>query len=107
MEKSIIRVVRDKDLFGMARKLKIFIDDKHIADLKYNQGINIKVSPGQYSIYVKMDWCTCKPEQVELDAGERVEFKVETGFDESIVMMFRQLYNVFFNASEIFTLKRQ
>lgn len=107
MEKSTIRVVRDKDLFGMARKLKIFIDDKHVADLKYNQGININVNPGLYSVQVKMDWCTCKPEEVQLDSGERVEFKVESEFDESILMMFKQLYNMFFNASDFFTLKRQ
>lgn len=106
MEKSTIRVVRDEDFFGMARKLKVFIDDKHVTDLKYNQGININVSPGLYKVQVKMDWCTCKPEEVQLDAGEKVELQVETGFDESIAKMFNLLYNLFFNASEFFTLKR-
>lgn len=107
MEKSTIRVVRDKDFFGMARKLKVIIDEQHVADLKYDQGININVQSGTYTVQVKMDWCTCKPEEVKLGEGESVEFKVETGFDESIVLMFRQLYNLFFNASEFFTLKRQ
>jgi hypothetical protein len=107
MKKSTIRVVRAKDFFGMARKLKIIIDEKHVADLKYNRGININMKPGTYLIQVKMDWCTSKPEKVKLSEGERVEFRVETGFDESIVMMLKQLYNIFFHASDFFTLKRQ
>ncbi|MFO7798204.1 hypothetical protein [Rhodohalobacter sp.] len=85
-EKSTIRVVREEDFFGVSRKLKVLVDDKHVTDLKYNQGININVQPGTYKTQVKMDWCTCRPEKVGLEAGERVEFRVETGFDESIEM---------------------
>lgn len=91
----------------MARKLKIIIDEKHVADLKFNQRVNINVQTGTYLIQVKMDWCTCKPEKIKLSEGESVEYWVETGFDESIEMMFIQLYKLFFNASEFFTLKRQ
>lgn len=107
MEKSTIRIKRAEDYFGMARKLKILIDDEHVTDLKYGQGIDIHVSPGFHTVRVKMDWCTCKPAGVKLDAGERAEFKVETGFDESVISMFRQLLNIFTNASEFFTLQRQ
>jgi hypothetical protein len=107
MKKSRIRVVRDNDFFGMARKLKIIIDEKHVADLKYNRGININVKPGTYLIQVKMDWCTSKPEKVKLNEGESAEFKVVTGFDESILMMLKQLYNIFFHYSDFFTLERQ
>jgi hypothetical protein len=107
MKKSRIRVVRDNDFFGMARKLKIIIDEKHVADLKYNRGININVKPGTYLIQVKMDWCTSKLEKVKLNEGESAEFKVVTGFDESILMMLKQLYNIFFHYSDFFTLERQ
>ncbi len=107
MEKPIIHVRRGRDFFGMARKLKIIIDEDHVADLKWDQGIGFKVRPGFHTVRVKMDWCTCKPVRVKLEAGERVEYKVESGFDESITNMFKQFYNMFFNASEFFTLKRQ
>lgn len=107
MEKSTIRIRRAEDFFGMARKLKVLIDDEHVTDLKYGEGIDIHVRPGFHTVRVKMDWCTCRPAGVKLDSGEQVEFEVEAGFDESITNMFKQLYNVFFNASDFFTLKRQ
>ena len=107
MGKSTIRIRRAEDYFGMTRKLKILIDNEHVADLKYGEGIDIRVRPGFHTVRVKMDWCTSKPSGIKLDGGEQAEFKVETGFDESVVSMFTQLYNVFFNASEFFTLKRQ
>ena len=91
----------------MARKLKIFIDEQHVANLKWDHGIDIKVRPGFHTVRVKMDWCTCKPAGVKLEAGDCVELKAEAGFDESITNMFSQFYNVFFNASEFFTLKRR
>ena len=91
----------------MARKLKVFIDEKHVADLKWDKAIDIHVSPGFHTVRVKMDWCTCQPLGLKLESGERVEFKVEAGFDESITNMFRQFYNMVFNASDFYTLKRQ
>lgn len=107
MEKSTIRVRGGQDFFGMVRKLKIIIDEKHVADLKWDKAIDIHVKPGFHTVRVKMDWCTCRPAGLKLDSGEQVEFKVEAGFDESITNMFKQLYNVFFNASDFFTLKQQ
>lgn len=91
----------------MYRKLKILVDEKHVAELKLDQAIDIHVRPGFHTVRVKMDWCTCPPSGVKLDTGERVEFKVESGMDESVTAMYKQFYNMFFNASEFFTLTRQ
>jgi len=107
MEKSTIRVQRGDDYFGIARKLKVLIDEEHVADLKWKQAIDIHVPPGFHSVRVKMDWCTCRPVGIKLDAGKKVTFHVETGFDESIPRMFSQMFNVFFNPSEFFVLKKE
>lgn len=87
--------------------MKLHNNEKHVADLKYDQTIDLHVSPGFHTVRVKIDWCTCQPTGVKLEAGERVEFKVNAGFDESITKMYRQLYIMFFNASDFFTLERQ
>jgi len=107
MEKSTIYIRRKEDYFGVARKLKVFIDGKHVADLKWGQAIDIHVRPGYHTVKVKMDWCTCKPVGFKLRGGERVAYQVDSGFDESVSNMFLQLYNLFFNASDFFTLTRQ
>lgn len=107
MGKSTIRIRRGQDYFGMVRKLKVFIDEQHVADLKWDTAIDIHVRPGFHTVRVKMDWCTCQPAGVKLDSGERVGFRVEAGFDESIATMFKQFYNMVFNASDFYTLKRQ
>lgn len=107
MEKSTIQIRRKRDYFGVTRKLKIIIDGDHVADLKWDQGIDIHVRPGYHTVQVKMDWCTCTPVGLKLEAGKRVSFEVGSGFDESVSNMFSQLYNLFFNASDFFTLTRQ
>jgi|GEM_PF-3151413 len=55
MEKSTIRIRRKQDLFGMYRKMKIFINEKHVTDLKYDQTIDLHVSPVFHTVRVKIN----------------------------------------------------
>lgn len=106
MEKAKIRITRGKDYFGMVRKLKVFIDKKHAGGVKWNKSEEFPVSPGMHYIQVKMDWCKSVPVTPRLKEGELVEYVVITPAKGSLVGIFKQLYDLVFNFSEFFELRK-
>lgn len=106
MGKAKIRITRRKDYFGMVRKLKVLIDKKHVGGVKWNKSEEFAVAPGMHYIRVKMDWCKSKPVTPRLKEGDMVEYEVITPAKGSVVGLFKQLWDLAFNFSEFFELKK-
>lgn len=56
------------------RPYGVIVDDKHRADLWPGEESRIEVCPGQMEVYLKIDWCTSRPLQVNLKAGSENRF---------------------------------
>ncbi|MDZ7715065.1 MAG: hypothetical protein U5J95_02515 [Balneolaceae bacterium] len=105
--KATIRITRGSDYFGVLRKLKVYINQEHRGGVKHNSSLDIHVTPGMYQVYVKMDWCRSKPVTPHLSDGDIIEYEVRMRSQDSIVGMFRSLYDLVFNFSDFFELREQ
>ena len=106
-EKSTIRITRGNDYFGVMRKLKVYINEKHLGSVKHNSSVDFNVSPGKHDVYVKMDWCKSEPVTLKLKDGNMIEYEVYTPGRESIVGLFTQLFDLVFNFSDFFELRQK
>tara|TARA_B100000446_G_C10256837_1_gene235232 strand:- start:86 stop:481 length:396 start_codon:yes stop_codon:yes gene_type:complete len=50
-----IKVSRDKGNFGRFRKLKLYVDDEHLFDIKAGEAMIINIPPNAKTIHGKMD----------------------------------------------------
>ena len=50
-----IKVSRDKGNFGRIRKLKLYVDDEHLFDIKAGEAMIIDIPPNAKTIHGKMD----------------------------------------------------
>ena len=50
-----IQVSRDKGNFGRFRKLKLYVDDEHLFDIKAGEAMIINIPPNAKTIHGKMD----------------------------------------------------
>ena len=50
-----IKVSRDKGNFGRFRKLKLYVDDEHLFDIKAGEAMIIDIPPNAKTIHGKMD----------------------------------------------------
>jgi hypothetical protein len=50
-----IQVSRDKGNFGRFRKLKLYVDDEHLFDIKAGEAMIIDIPPNAKTIHGKMD----------------------------------------------------
>lgn len=106
-EKATIRITRGQDFFGVFRKLKVYINQEHFGGVKHDSSLDIHVTPGMYHIYVKMDWCRSKPVTPKLKDGDLIEYEVYTPGRESILGLFTQLFDLVFNFSDFFELRKK
>jgi hypothetical protein len=73
MSASGIAVTRIRDCFGIGRTLRVLVDNREAARVRYSRRAVIALPPGVHSVAVRMDWCRSKPFDVEVPPGEVVE----------------------------------
>ena len=76
MNDSVIRITRGDDSFGIARKLKVFIDDVEVGNAGWNETSDFQTAAGPHEVYVKMDWCRSAPFAFDSLDGDAVELEV-------------------------------
>lgn len=70
MENSAkLRVTRGHELFGAARKLKLYIDGELAGFVPSNVTHEFQILPGRRTFFVKMDWYECQPKELNARAG--------------------------------------
>ena len=71
-----IQVSRDKGNFGRIRKLKLYVDDEHLFDIKAGEAMIIDIPPNAKTIHGKMDWLETNLLSLEnIRAGEQIKIE--------------------------------
>ncbi len=71
-----IKVSRDKGNFGRFRKLKLYVDDEHLFDIKAGEAMIIDIPPNAKTIHGKMDWLETNLLSLEnIGAGEQIKIE--------------------------------
>ena len=71
-----IQVSRDKGNFGRFRKLKLYVDDEHLFDIKAGEAMIIDIPPNAKTIHGKMDWLETNLLSLEnIGAGEQIKIE--------------------------------
>lgn len=76
MQTATIQITRGSEAFAMSRKLKVFIDETYVGDIRWNESVDFPASAGEHVLYVKMDWCRSAPTKVKVADNEIVEYEV-------------------------------
>ena len=83
-----IKVSRDKGNFGRIRKLKLYVDDEHLFDIKAGEAMIIDIPPNAKTIHGKLGWPGLETNLLSLEnigAGEQI--KIEDGAKASSVQI--------------------
>jgi len=71
-----IQVSRDKKSYGRWRKLKLYVDDEHLFDIKAGEAMIIDIPPNAKTIHRKMDWLETNLLSLEnIGAGEQIKIE--------------------------------
>tara|TARA_B100000029_G_scaffold448729_1_gene471424 strand:- start:836 stop:1219 length:384 start_codon:yes stop_codon:yes gene_type:complete len=71
-----IKVSRDKRSWGRWRKLKLYVDDEHLFDIKAGEAMIIDIPPNAKTIHGKMDWLETNLLSLEnIRAGEQIKIE--------------------------------
>ena len=77
-----IKVSRDKGNFGRIRKLKLYVDDEHLFDIKAGEAMIIDIPPNAKTIHGKMDWLETDLLSLEnIGAGEQIKIEGPSFWD--------------------------
>ena len=77
-----IKVSRDKGNFGRFRKLKLYVDDEHLFDIKAGEAMIIDIPPNAKTIHGKMDWLETNLLSLEnIGAGEQIKIEGPSFWD--------------------------
>ena len=71
-----IQVSRDKGYYGRWSKLKLYVDDEHLFDIKAGEAMIIDIPPNAKTIHGKMDWLETNLLSLEnIGAGEQIKIE--------------------------------
>ena len=71
-----IKVSRDKGNFGRIRKLKLYVDDEHLFDIKAGEAMIIDIPPNAKTIHGKMGGLETNLLSLEnIRAGEQIKIE--------------------------------
>ena len=73
-----IKVSRDKGNFGRIRKLKLYVDDEHLFDIKAGEAMIIDIPPNAKTIHGKLGWPGLETNLLSLEnirAGEQIKIE--------------------------------
>lgn len=76
-EKGDIKMIKINRVSGYddrLRKYKVFVDDIYLGDIRDGETKEFDVSPGQHTIYLKIDWCRSNKIKFDLNKEEKMVF---------------------------------
>lgn len=101
MTEATIRISRGRELFGIWRRLSVYLDGNLAGKIGWNGTLELTVPPGTHSISVSMDWCSSVTLFEPLNERSIVDIYVTLppGFFARSILMYS-------NAHEFFGLKK-
>ena len=90
-----IQVSRDKGNFGRFRKLKLYVDDEHLFDIKAGEVMIIDIPPNAKTIHGKMDWLETNLLSLEnIRAGEQIKIEEPSAVQvDSVASFLRSIFS--------------
>lgn len=64
----MIRINRNAQYSDKTRSYKVIVDERHVGDLKSNERFELELPKGNYTIYLKIDWC--RSNQIDLHVAD-------------------------------------
>jgi hypothetical protein len=77
MPKIIIN--RKGEWANRLRKINVFIDGRNAGGVKNDGSEEFVLEPGKHTVECKIDWCSCKPVEMELREGDVKILKLQSG----------------------------
>jgi hypothetical protein len=99
-QKAHITVTRADLMYGMLRKLEIYIDGHQVGDVAALKTTEFDVDPGEHEIYVKMDWAESPRMTFTLSPGEDLDLGTKSRGAGGCV----SLFYTFFNSKNLYML---
>ena len=88
-----IQVSRDKKSYGRWRKLKLYVDDEHLFDIKAGEAMIIDIPPNAKTIHGKMDWLETNLLSLEnIRAGEQIKIEEPSDGRRSVASILRSVF---------------
>lgn len=69
-----IVISRSSQYVNKFRSYKVFIDNKLAGRIKDGEQLTLELAPGQYSIYLKIDWCKSEKIMFNIEKKEITQF---------------------------------
>ena len=90
-----IQVSRDKRSYGRWRKLKLYVDDEHLFDIKAGEAMIIDIPPNAKTIHGKMDWLETNLLSLEnIRAGEQIKIEEPSAVQvDSVASFLRSIFS--------------
>ena len=90
-----IQVSRDKGNFGRFRKLKLYVDDEHLFDIKAGEAMIIDIPPNAKTIHGKMDRLETNLLSLEnIRAGEQIKIEEPSAVQvDSVASFLRSVFS--------------
>jgi hypothetical protein len=67
------------------RAYALVIDGAVVAEVKRGESATVAVTPGEHTIWMKLDWCRSRICRIELSQSERVTFTARSGIRPLLV----------------------
>lgn len=71
----ILKVSRQDEFRDTIRSYKIILDDIYCEDIKSGETKDLEVTPGNHTIYLKIDWCRSNKIDFYVSNNEIIEFE--------------------------------
>jgi len=65
-----IMIRRTSQYVNRLRQINIFIDDQKVGGVANGESKAFEVTPGQHSVFAKIDWCKAPAIEVAISAGQ-------------------------------------
>ena len=90
-----IQVSRDKGYYGRWSKLKLYVDDEHLFDIKAGEAMIIDIPPNAKTIHGKMDWLETNLLSLEnIRAGEQIKIEEPSAVQvDSVASFLRSIFS--------------
>lgn len=100
--KGRISITRADLFVGVLRKLKLFMDGSHMADLSTLKDYEFDVYPGFHEFYVKMDFSESPPLKICVNAGDVIFLGVKARDNNAL----QTAFYTFIKPKELYILEK-
>ncbi|MFH1998222.1 MAG: hypothetical protein ABIK28_01010 [Planctomycetota bacterium] len=100
-----LRFIRQRQLADLVRAYRIFVDGKHIENIRFGQTKEMEITDGEHEVLLKIDWCCSNTIRLGSEAGEKTLKCYNTFAGWKIFTLIVPLYYTTFGRKHYLTLE--